>query len=79
MTERIRRDWDVEALEVAAGWPGADRSTLVTLATGLQRGVPMPRGTGSSKGWRTRARVSPCGRRWPGFSRSASAMRWRLG
>jgi glyoxylase-like metal-dependent hydrolase (beta-lactamase superfamily II) len=38
MAGRIRREWDVEALEVAAGWPGADRSTLVTLATGLAAG-----------------------------------------
>ncbi|HEV2254026.1 MAG TPA: MBL fold metallo-hydrolase [Streptosporangiaceae bacterium] len=50
MTERIRRDWDVEALEVAAGWPGADRSTLVTLATRLAAGGADAEGYGFFQG-----------------------------
>jgi glyoxylase-like metal-dependent hydrolase (beta-lactamase superfamily II) len=33
MTEKIMKDRTVEALKVAARWPGADRTTLVTLAT----------------------------------------------
>jgi glyoxylase-like metal-dependent hydrolase (beta-lactamase superfamily II) len=33
--QQIVRDHNVEALKVAAGWPGADRATLVTLATVL--------------------------------------------
>jgi glyoxylase-like metal-dependent hydrolase (beta-lactamase superfamily II) len=35
MTGPITRRRDVEALKVAAGWPGADRTTVVTLATRL--------------------------------------------
>ena len=35
MTEQIVKDRTVEALKTAAGWPGADRVTLVTLATML--------------------------------------------
>ena len=35
MPEQIAPDHTVEALKVAAGWPGADRATLVTLATVL--------------------------------------------
>jgi glyoxylase-like metal-dependent hydrolase (beta-lactamase superfamily II) len=35
MSEQIAKDRAVEALKVAAAWPGADRATLVTLATGL--------------------------------------------
>jgi glyoxylase-like metal-dependent hydrolase (beta-lactamase superfamily II) len=35
MAEQIVKDRAVEALKVAAGWPGADRTTLVTLATVL--------------------------------------------
>jgi glyoxylase-like metal-dependent hydrolase (beta-lactamase superfamily II) len=35
MTEKIIKDRVVEALKVAARWPGADRTTLVTLATTL--------------------------------------------
>ncbi len=35
MTGRITRRADIEALKVAAGWPGADRTTVVTLATRL--------------------------------------------
>jgi len=35
MTARITRRADIEALKVAAGWPGADRTTVVTLATRL--------------------------------------------
>jgi glyoxylase-like metal-dependent hydrolase (beta-lactamase superfamily II) len=33
MSEKIIKDRTVEALKVAARWPGADRTTLVTLAT----------------------------------------------
>src|SRR5260370_5740619 len=35
MSEPIIHDSPVEALKVAASWPGADRATLVTLATVL--------------------------------------------
>jgi glyoxylase-like metal-dependent hydrolase (beta-lactamase superfamily II) len=35
MSEQIVKDYNVESLKVAAGWPGADRATLVTLATVL--------------------------------------------
>jgi glyoxylase-like metal-dependent hydrolase (beta-lactamase superfamily II) len=35
MTEQIVKDRGVEALKTAASWPGADRATLVTLATVL--------------------------------------------
>src|SRR5258707_15839945 len=35
MSEQIIHDSTVEALKVAASWPGADRDTLVTLATVL--------------------------------------------
>jgi glyoxylase-like metal-dependent hydrolase (beta-lactamase superfamily II) len=35
LTEKIVKDRGVEALKVAARWPGADRVTLVTLATTL--------------------------------------------
>lgn len=35
MAEQIVKDHAIEALKVAAGWPGADRTTLVTLATVL--------------------------------------------
>ena len=35
MSEQIVTDHTIEALKVAAGWPGADRATLVTLATVL--------------------------------------------
>ncbi|MGH3302670.1 MAG: MBL fold metallo-hydrolase [Streptosporangiaceae bacterium] len=35
MSEQIVTDRTVEALKVAGGWPGADRATLVTLATVL--------------------------------------------
>ena len=35
MTEQIVKDRGIEALKTAAGWPGADRATLVTLATVL--------------------------------------------
>jgi glyoxylase-like metal-dependent hydrolase (beta-lactamase superfamily II) len=35
MTEQIVKDRTVEALKTAASWPGADRATLVTLATVL--------------------------------------------
>jgi glyoxylase-like metal-dependent hydrolase (beta-lactamase superfamily II) len=35
MSEQIVKDHNVEALKVAARWPGADRATLVTLATVL--------------------------------------------
>jgi glyoxylase-like metal-dependent hydrolase (beta-lactamase superfamily II) len=35
MTGPITRRRDVEALKIAAGWPGADRATTVTLATRL--------------------------------------------
>ncbi len=35
MSEQIIHDSTVEALKVAASWPGADRATLVTLATVL--------------------------------------------
>ena len=34
-TQQIIKDHNVEALKVAASWPGADRATLVTLATVL--------------------------------------------
>jgi glyoxylase-like metal-dependent hydrolase (beta-lactamase superfamily II) len=35
MSEQIVKDHNLESLKVAAGWPGADRATLVTLATVL--------------------------------------------
>jgi glyoxylase-like metal-dependent hydrolase (beta-lactamase superfamily II) len=35
MSEQIIKDDNIEALKVAASWPGADRATLVTLATVL--------------------------------------------
>ncbi len=35
MSQQIIKDNTVEALKVAASWPGADRATLVTLATVL--------------------------------------------
>ncbi|MGO8958043.1 MAG: MBL fold metallo-hydrolase [Streptosporangiaceae bacterium] len=35
MSQQIMKDSTVEALKVAASWPGADRTTLVTLATVL--------------------------------------------
>jgi glyoxylase-like metal-dependent hydrolase (beta-lactamase superfamily II) len=35
MSEQIVKDHNLEALKVAASWPGADRATLVTLATVL--------------------------------------------
>jgi glyoxylase-like metal-dependent hydrolase (beta-lactamase superfamily II) len=35
MAEQIVKDHAIEALKVAAGWPGADQTTLVTLATVL--------------------------------------------
>jgi hypothetical protein len=35
MSQQIIRDDNLEALKLAAGWPGADRATLVTLATVL--------------------------------------------
>ncbi len=35
MSQRIIKDNNIEALKVAASWPGADRATLVTLATVL--------------------------------------------
>jgi len=35
MTEQIVKDRGIEALKTAASWPGADRATLVTLATVL--------------------------------------------
>jgi glyoxylase-like metal-dependent hydrolase (beta-lactamase superfamily II) len=35
MSQQIIKDHNIEALKVAAGWPGADRATLVTLATVL--------------------------------------------
>jgi glyoxylase-like metal-dependent hydrolase (beta-lactamase superfamily II) len=38
MTGRITRQRDVESLKIAARWPGADKTTLVTLATRLAAG-----------------------------------------
>jgi len=35
MSQLISKDHNIEALKVAAGWPGADRATLVTLAAVL--------------------------------------------
>ncbi len=35
MSQQIIKDSNIEALKVAASWPGADRVTLVTLATVL--------------------------------------------
>ena len=35
MSQQIIKDHNIEALKVAASWPGADRATLVTLATML--------------------------------------------
>ena len=35
MSQQISKDQNIEALKVAASWPGADRATLVTLATVL--------------------------------------------
>ncbi len=35
MSQQIIKDNNIEALKVAASWPGADRATLVTLATVL--------------------------------------------
>ncbi len=35
MSRQIIKDHNIEALKVAASWPGADRATLVTLATVL--------------------------------------------
>jgi len=35
MSQQIIKDHNVEALKVAASWPGADRATLITLATVL--------------------------------------------
>ena len=35
MSQQIIKDQNIEALKVAASWPGADRATLVTLATVL--------------------------------------------
>jgi glyoxylase-like metal-dependent hydrolase (beta-lactamase superfamily II) len=35
MSQQIIKDHNLEALKVAAGWPGADRATLITLATVL--------------------------------------------
>jgi glyoxylase-like metal-dependent hydrolase (beta-lactamase superfamily II) len=35
MSQQIIKDHNLEALKVAASWPGADRTTLVTLATVL--------------------------------------------
>jgi glyoxylase-like metal-dependent hydrolase (beta-lactamase superfamily II) len=35
MSQQIIRDHNIEALKVAASWPGADRATLITLATVL--------------------------------------------
>src|ERR1700683_1111481 len=35
MSQQISKDQNIEALKVAATWPGADRATLVTLATVL--------------------------------------------
>ncbi len=35
MSQQIIRDHNIEELKVAASWPGADRATLVTLATVL--------------------------------------------
>lgn len=35
MSQQIIKDHYIEALKVAASWPGADRATLVTLATAL--------------------------------------------
>ena len=35
MSQQITKDHNLEALKVAASWPGADRATLVTLATVL--------------------------------------------
>src|ERR1700728_4528841 len=35
MTGRITRQRDIESLKSAARWPGADKTTLVTLATRL--------------------------------------------
>ena len=35
MTEQITRQRDIESLKVAARWPGADKTNLVTLATRL--------------------------------------------
>ena len=35
MSQQIIKDHNLEALKVAASWPGADRATLVTLATVL--------------------------------------------
>jgi Metallo-beta-lactamase superfamily len=36
MTEPITRHRDIESLKIAARWPGADRTTTVTLATRLE-------------------------------------------
>src|SRR5580704_8438938 len=35
MSQQIIKDQNIEALKVVASWPGADRATLVTLATVL--------------------------------------------
>ena len=35
MTGRITRQRDIESLKIAARWPDADKTTLVTLATRL--------------------------------------------
>jgi glyoxylase-like metal-dependent hydrolase (beta-lactamase superfamily II) len=35
MSQRIIKDYNIEALKTAASWPGADRATLITLATVL--------------------------------------------
>src|SRR5215831_8054707 len=35
MSQRIIEDYNIEALKTAASWPGADRATLITLATVL--------------------------------------------
>jgi len=47
MTILLKRNRDVESLETAAGWPGADRGSVVTPATRLAaigekaEGVPL--------------------------------------
>jgi hypothetical protein len=49
MSQQIIKDHNIEALKVAAGWPGADRATLVTLATVLAAtGADHSRGLGAA-------------------------------
>ena len=69
MSEQIVKDHTIEALKVAASWPGAARPMLVTLATVLAATGGDEEASGTPKRSPQASRIRYCRSRWPGSSR----------